>query len=179
MEYVGLLFTVFSWLAGAFLLLKWRGTHEMSISRHAASSRKASLLFATVMCGIGGIFYYWILVWLTPELGLGWEFQALVILAFIGQFIAGLVPDVPGRRRFIHRLGAYGMALLFLPLSLMLTTAPQASQLAQWFGLLCLPWLVFAGIWGVRHWKDRRHYLPIQVAFIVVFQVQILVTAYL
>src|SRR4051812_33711756 len=99
MKYLGLVLIVLSWAAGAYLLIKYRGTRKMSISQHAASHKHAALLFAVVLSGSGALFYYWLLRWFVPKLGLGGWFVALLTLAFVGQFVAGLVADTTGLHR--------------------------------------------------------------------------------
>jgi hypothetical protein len=115
-EYLGLVLTVLSWLSGAYLVRKWQGSNAMSLSLHASSNKIAFQLFATVLVIIGGTFYAWLLLWLAPHLGLSGIFILLVTLTILCLFIAALVPDSSGNKRRVHRIAAYTMAYLYLPL---------------------------------------------------------------
>jgi hypothetical protein len=178
-EYLGLTVVFLSWIAGGYLLSKWRGSNDMSISQHAATSRQASVLFAVVMSGGGLLFYYWTLKWLVPRLDLGLWFSFLITLAFIGQFVAGLVADVVGHRRRIHRIAAYAMAYLFLPLSVLLINASNISGPARIIGILCLIYMIGSLLLINLVPATRKHYLIYQASYIVAFQLQILSAAYL
>jgi hypothetical protein len=131
-----------------------------------------------VLNGGGLLFYYWLLSWFAPRLGLGKWFVVLLTLAFVGQFVAGTVPDVSGVKRRIHRLAAYGMAYLFVPLSILMVNAPHISTLGKYFGLLCLAYLFSGWFLFLFFPKSKEHYLVFQVLYVVAFQLQILVAAY-
>jgi hypothetical protein len=181
-EYLGLALIILSWIAGGYILTKWRGTNAMSISQHAASSKRSSLIFAAVLSGAGVLFYYWLMAWFVPELGLGKLFVVLLTFAFIGQFVAGLVPDalsdVSGVKRRVHRVAAYGMAYLFVPLSLLILMAPHASGFGRYFGIVCLAYLICGWLLISFVPGSRKHYLVFQVVYVVAFQLQILITIY-
>ena len=56
LSWVGLIMAMISWVAGAVLLLRWKGNDGMSISQHAASAPGAHVVFATTLIIGGGFF---------------------------------------------------------------------------------------------------------------------------
>lgn len=179
MKYLGLVLVLLSWLAGAYILRKWRGTNAMSISQHAVTNRQASWLFTTTLCVLGPLFYYWLVKWFAPELSLGGAFTTLATLTFACQFVAGLIPDHKGWQRRAHRGAAYGMAYLFLPLSWLILNAPAIGPFAHWFGAICFAWMITSLGLTTFIASTRRQYLVYQTAYIMTFQIQILASAYI
>lgn len=165
-------------MIGGIIIWKWRIDNTKSISEHAASHRTAFLLCGVVLSIIGPLFYLWVLKYLVEPLALGTAFVGLMGFAIVLQFATGLVPDVPGWKRTVHRSTAYGMAALFFPLAILLTIHDGISTLAFVFGLLSVGYMITG--WFLFYFvpKSRENYLIFQALYIVVFQVQILVTAY-
>ncbi len=178
MKYLGLVLVLLSWVGSGYILAKWRGNKAMSLSAHAATSRHSALLFAGVLIGVGSLFYVWMLKWFVPALGLSRLFIGLLTLAFAAQLVAGLVPSVPVVRRQVHRMAAYGMALVFLPLSFMMLSAPNIQTFGRVAGIVCLVWLSFSCLLFALAPKARKAYLIFQVLYVMVFQLQILLIAY-
>lgn len=177
-EYFGLVAVGLSWLIGGLILWKWRIDNTKSISEHAASHRTAFLLCGLVLSVVGPLFYLWTLKYVVSPLGLGFSFTATLTLAILLQVATGLVPDVPGWKRTVHRFTAYGMAALFFPLSIMLLLADGISVWAFLSGLMSVGYMVLG--WFLFYFvpKSRDHYLIFQALYIVVFQLQILLVAY-
>ena len=118
-EYLGLILVVLSWLGGYLLISKFYDKNLPTISKHAASSRTASWLFAAILIVLGAAFYWWIIKWLTPQLELSLAFSVTLTIAILCQFIAALAPDIDGWRGVAHRWSAWSMAVLYLPLSVL------------------------------------------------------------
>jgi hypothetical protein len=130
-QYLGLILVLVTWLAGYYLVMKWRDKNSHTISRHAASTKHASLLFAAVLISCGFLFYIWLLKWFIPHLGLGLAFLIALTMAMLGQLVTALAPDIEGLRRTIHHYAAYTMAILFMPLTALIFMAPHTSTLAR------------------------------------------------
>lgn len=177
-EYFGLIAVGLSWLIGGLIIWKWRIDNTKSISEHAASHRTAFLLCGVVLSIIGPLFYLWILKYLVEPLELGSVFVAIMGLAIALQFATGLVPDVPGWKRKVHRFTAYGMAALFFPLAVMLTLHSGISTIAFVVGIGSVGYMVLG--WFLFNFvpKSRENYLIFQSLYIIVFQLQILAVAY-
>lgn len=180
-EYLGLLLVGLSWLGGYVLFSRWYDKSLPTISRHAASNRVATRLFAVILILVGAAFYYWLIKWFTPHLRLPMAFELILTLTIICQFTAALAPDVAGWRGVVHRWSAYLMAVLYVPLSIFIIGSPAVTLYVQ---LLCgalLAYMVigciFVAILGKA--KEKEKYLPLQVSYIASFQLIILLAAYL
>ncbi|MBL8122423.1 hypothetical protein JNM87_06795 [Candidatus Saccharibacteria bacterium] len=149
-----------------------------TISRHAASTKRASLLFAVVLIGCGSLFYVWLLRWFVPHLQLGVLFEIVLTLAILGQIITALAPDIEGLSRTVHHYAAYTMAILFMPLAWLIFTAPHISAPARLFVGIAGFYLISSFTTVVILGKLRRYFLPFQASYIIVFQCAILVAAY-
>jgi hypothetical protein len=176
---LGAIMVATSWVAVGVILSKWRGNNGMSISQHAASARNAHWVFAMTLIVGGGIFYYWLVVWFTPKLGLPLTFVALLTLAVAAQMIAGAVPDTVNWKRRVHRITSYAMAVLFVPLTVYILFAPHISTMARGIGIGCLSYMVGAFFLIILLKRARAHYLIFQALYVVAFQIVILAAAYL
>ena len=178
-KFLGLLLILINWVSGLYLTRKWRGTRAMSISEHAASHKSAAKLFALVLIIGGGIFYVWLVAWFVPHLKLPAGFIVLLSVTMLGQVTAGIIPDAEGWKRIVHRTAAYGMAMLYLPLSFIIVSAHATPSNARITGTVCLTYMISAGLVFFTVKKARSHYLIAQSLYIVAFQLIILSAAYL
>lgn len=178
MKFLGLFLVLLSWVVGAYMLRKWRGSRTMTISQHAASNSNALKLFATILIAGGLAFYVWLVRWFTPTLNLSALFVILVTIALLTQVVAGLIPDSEGLKSKIHRAAAYSGAFLYLPLSALILTASKISTPAQIIGLVCFLYMIIASFSYFFVKKARNHYLIFQTLYIVAFQIVILAAAY-
>lgn len=179
LEPLGALSILMSWVAGFYLLTKWRGTKSMSISQHAASTKHAYLLFAATLTFGGSLLYVFILDWFMPHLGLGFWFGLLYTVTFLAQLVAAWVPDTHGLAHRVHFWAAYFMAFLFMPLALYVTIAEHISLAARIVSILCLGYMFVAWIIFVTLRKAREKYLVFQALYIVAMQVVILAASYI
>lgn len=178
-QYLGLALVPISWVAGVYMVRKWRGTYAMSISKHAASTKGASALF-TIVLGVGsGLFYWWLIRWVTPHLGLGALFVVLLSVTAAAQIIVALIPDSFGWRHHVHQKVALSMAILYLPLIYLILTSSNISNIAQVVGFACLAYMLIAAIGYATIKQLRNYYLIFQSLYIVAFQLIILAAAYL
>lgn len=179
LHYLGLVLVLASWVAAAILIFKWRDKDLSTISKHAASTRKATLLFATVLIGLGLPFYYWILAWLVPHLQLDSLFKVVLFLTIALQIVTALIPDIMGWRRLIHRFSAFSMALLYLPMALLIINAPLISSSARVIAIISVFYMISTFILIAILGRAKRNYLIFQTLYVVSMQVVILSGAYI
>ena len=177
-KYLGLILVIFSWLAGGYLIIKWRDKTLPTISRHAASSKHASLFFAVVLIIGGLLFYLWLLKWFMPHLDLGVAFGTILTVAVACQIVTALAPDTTGKSKLIHHYAAYSMALLYLPLTALIIIAPHISDGAQIICSIAGLYLVATFITIVLLGQAKDKYLLFQALYVMAFQSLILVAAY-
>lgn len=178
-EYLGLFLVVLSWLGGYLLISRFYNKDLPTISKHAASNRTASRLFATILILVGAAFYWWLIKWFAPHLGLTFIFETILTITILCQFIAALAPDVNGWRGVIHRWSAWLMAILYLPLSVFIITSPQMTLISQAICSLLLLYMLIGFVLVAIMGKAKSKYLPLQASYVVSFQLIILVAAYI
>ena len=178
-QYIGLILVPISWLAGVYLVRKWRGTYAMSVSKHAASARGASKLFAVVLGGGSGLFYWWLIQWFTPHLELGTVFVVLLSFTATAQIAVALIPDTVGWRHHVHQKTALTMAACYVPLTYLVLASSKVSTSARIIGYACITCTAVAGLLFFCVKKTHNYYLFFQSLYIVAFQVIILSAAYL
>lgn len=169
---------VATWIAGWYLLTRWRDKDFLSISRHAASSPMTMALFAVVLIGCGAVLYWWLAFWLGPKLGLGSLYLGILAAAFVCQVVTAAVPDISGWYRKVHKLAAWTMAWLFLPMAWLVATAPVMDQPARVICVALAGYMTFGAVMGVAR-KIRARFLFFQASYIVALQLIILTAAYL
>lgn len=177
-QYLGLILVLISWVLAMTLILKWRDKELVTISKHGAVSKKTKALFASALIGLGATFYYWILTWVVPRLQLGDTFISLLFLTIALVVVTALVPDTPGWRRNVHHIAAFGMAILYLPLVVLIINA-TTSEIARLIGLGCLIYMATSFVLVAIIGKAKQHYLIFQILYIVAMQVAILSAAYI
>lgn len=179
LEYLGLLLIPLSWLALGYMLITWRGTYDMSISKHAASHKSAYKLFILTLVIGGLVFYYWLLRWFTPHLNLGHPFVFTLSLTILLQVIAGIIPDSTGWKHRVHQSTAYFMAVLYIPLTYLIVTSENISLTAQIISAACIAYIFLSAYLFFFVRKARNYYLIFQSLYIVSFQIIILSAAYI
>lgn len=178
-QYMGLILVPISWLAGIYLVRKWRGTYAMSISKHAASAKGATKLFAIVLGGGSVLFYWWLIQWFTPHLELGTRFVVLLCFTAAAQIIVALVPDSVGWRHHIHQKVAVTMAVCYAPLAYLILTSGKITNFARLIGYLFIAYVIMVVVLFFFVKKSREYYLIFQSLYIAAFQLVILTAAYL
>lgn len=179
LEYFGLAFVVGSWIGGFYIVKRWYDKSLPTISKHAASNKTASYIFAAILIGFGLVFYYWLNRWFVPHLGLDAYFQAILALTIACQILVGLAPDTDGWSRKVHRWAAYTMAVLYLPLSLMIIDSDQLTTLARILCALLALYMLLTFVLVAVARKAKSKYLFFQASYLIAFQVLILSAAYL
>jgi hypothetical protein len=179
LQYSGLTLVIGSWIGGYYIVRRWYDKSLPTISRHAASNKTASRIFASILIGFGLVFYYWLNRWFVPYLDLGVYFQGILGFTVLCQILVGLAPDTTGWSRTIHRWAAYTMGVLYLPLSVLIIASHQLTAIARIICvLLALYMLVTFSLVAVAR-KAQDKYLFFQASYLVAFQVLILSAAYL
>lgn len=118
--YLGLVLVLFSWVCGAYLLVRWHDQGSATISKHAASTGASYLLFVSTLVGIGSLFFAWAFRYLVPQSSAPMVLRFLLALGFLLQTVTATVPDRPGWQRTVHQYGAWGMAISWLPLTFLI-----------------------------------------------------------
>lgn len=175
---LGLLSITLTWLGLLFLISKWRGNKSMSFSLHAAQSRSGHIFYIMLFSITLPIFYLVIINWYVPSLNLPNLFTYLLIVGIIGQFIAVWVPAVGGLIEKIHNFGAYLMASMLIPLSILVAFA-QVQGLVKQIAVIGILYMTI--IW-IMHFDLKRikpNYLYFQSIYIAFFHLIILLSTYL
>lgn len=178
-EYLGLVLVLSNWILIGLAVRRLGITRHRSISEHIASTRSGYWLGVLGLTVIGAMFFVWIMGYVVPKLGLGQGFVWLLMGAIALQVIAGFVPDDARTwRSKVHRVAAYGEAALFVPMSVLITGSSDISRIGVIAGMVALGYFLVSLLLYFFVPKARDHYIIFQALFIVVFQVQILVSAY-
>lgn len=178
LKYVGLLVVMFSWLLGGYFLQKWHQPSADTISKHAIHSKSAMRVFALLMISYAFLFYGWLILWFAPHLRLGAFFVVLAILALICQLIAGIIPDLPGRRHVVHTVAADLMAGLYIPLALLILLAASNAPSKLLSSVVVAAMFAMVVASAVYAHKAKRS-LALQASYLIAFQVVIMISAYL
>ncbi len=178
-RYLGLVLVITSWMGGYYLVRRWYDKDLPTISRHAASNKTASRIFAAILIGFGLIFYYWLNRWFVPHLQLSVYFRGLLACTIVCQILVGLAPDTNGWSRTIHRWAAYTMAVLYLPLSVLILSSHKLTHLARSIGVVLAVYMLSAFILVAMAHRAKDKYLFFQASYLIAFQVLILSSSYL
>lgn len=177
--YTGLVCVLLSWIGIAVILYRHRGSNLKTISKHAANSQHTALVFAVLLIGLGILFYAWCITWLRAQLAVSSWFLACMTLTLLCQIITGLARDVSGVEGKIHRTAAYSMAVMYAPTVLSMLASDLIHDPARIIMVLLLLYMITTFMLFVLVRRIRKYYLPFQSLYIVAFQLQFIVAAYL
>lgn len=166
------------WIGLAFLVYKWPGKLDMSLSRHAAQTKWASVYYASLLMPAVAAFYLFMTRWFIPTYHLPKLATYVLLIGVLGQYIACLVPDTTGVASKIHQAGGYTMSVT-LSIMLWLTIfASGTSAAARWIDIVIVG--VMAYLYGLFLFvpKARKRFLIYQSTYVVLFHTAILVATY-
>ncbi len=178
-KYFGVISVLLTWTALGYMLVRTYSKDHGSLSRHAASSKRAAIFFTAVLLPTGVAFCAWSMAWLGPHIGLTILFSIVLVATLLCLLLTVLITDTPGWRRKAHHHIAYTMAVLFMPLALLITIAPGVSLPARVLCAVMFAYMVTSYTWVVlmHHFTDK--FLIFQISYIMVFQMVALVAGYL
>ncbi len=169
-----------SWLALTLLVTKWRGHKGMSFSQHAAASRQAYVTMVVAETVVFTLFTVFIYKWFSPTFKLPPLFTVLVAMTSLGFVIAAWIPDTTGWKRGVHRVAAYGAAVLMVPAALIAFHTIQQPIIVRIFWALTVVYLLSCLLFFVfNRQKAYKYHLILQAPYIVLFEMTILMTTYI
>jgi len=178
-HFLGLFLMILTWMVGLYLIRKWRNKSLLTISKHASSTVWSYLLFALSLSAIGISLYIWLLRWFMPHLKLNALFGSILTLMIICLVVTAVIPDTKGLSRRLHRIAAFSMAVLYLPLSLLIALSATLHVITR---ILCLGLLIYMLLtftFVVLMKRSQQRYLVFQGLYIVAFQLIVLSAAYM
>jgi hypothetical protein len=175
---LGLLSITIIWLGLIFVLYRWRGNKSMSFSLHAAQTKSGQLFYFFLFLTTLPLFYLFIVLWFVPTLQLGLLFVALTTVGIIGQFIAVIIPSLPGWKENVHNIAAYIMGLTFIPLAAMIGLADTGS-VTKSVALVAVLYMLITPILYLLVKKTHNYYLYFQAVYIAAFHAVVLTATYI
>ena len=174
---LGLLSIVVAWVGLFILIWKWKGNKSMTFSQHAAKHKSAQIYYFLLWAICLPPFYWFMINPFSDKLGLGLLFKLVVSLATFCMLVAASVPEIAGWKYTVHRLAAFGMAWLFVPLVVLVLTA-NASAISHKVAISSLIYMVFCIAILQKNRRNHPKMLILQGLYIVVFDLAILVAFY-
>lgn len=171
-------FSIF-WLTTIVMIALLKGDKTKSISSHAASAKKTSLVFGAVGVVSAVFLILFFVKWFTPTFQLGLIFNLLVIGMLILFGIAGAVPDTKGVKHTVHIWSAVVASILLLPAMILIIVSNQVSQTAQIFTALSLLTMITIGYQLTKKNRTDSRLLLYEALYFLCFDLSILVATYL
>jgi len=173
-QWLGLIITLIVWLGLAFLLLRWRNHQLNSISAHGAA-----LVFKVVLVGGGLAYYWWLVGWYAPHLHLSNLFVTILTVVIAYQIFTGLNNGNAGFSKDLHDYTSQTMALLYIPLTVLIVGSHELNLTAHIICTCLLIYMVNSYVIVEIMKRLKPIHLIFQLAYVVAFQLVILVSAYL
>ncbi len=167
------------WPAAIYIVRKWPNGRHITFSQHAASNKKASLIFGIAITLETSFYTLFLYRWFIPTFHMGMLFKVLVAIILVLHLMAGLVPETKGLAKKTHRFVAYAATWLFLPTQFILTitsTIPLLARIvsASFFVILCASCVLYLTTPRAREVK-----LLIQTACIAALPITLIAATYL
>ncbi len=174
----GLLALTTFWFTTVVMIALLRGDKTKSISSHAASAKKAALIFGIVATFSAILLILFFVKWFTPTFHLGLVFNIFVIGMLILFGIAGVVPDTKGIKHKVHVWSAVMASVLLLPGMVIIILSTEISQVAQIFTSLALLAILAIGYQLLRTNRKNDRLLVYEALYFLCFDLSILVATY-
>lgn len=181
LQYLGLVCVIGTWIIMGVLMWRWYDPTLKTISQHVARHRSAYVMFVVGVGLVPLVYYVWMLVWMMPHLGLGWWYGVVATIAIVLQVISALVPADKNRQPYmaIHDVAAKLMGISYLPMMWMIAFAPYISDIAQVITVVLSGVNSVLAVYFMLTWERQRHVVMWQATYIVIFQLIMLIAAYL
>ena len=166
------------WITTVVMIRLLRGDKTKSISSHAASAKKVSMVFGLVSALSAIVLILFFMKWFTPTFQLGTIFNLLVIGMLILFGIAGIVPDKKGIKHTVHIWSAVVASVLLLPAMTLIIGSNQISQVARIFTAIALVAMVFIGYQLIKRNRNNSRLLMYEALYFLCFDLSILVVTY-
>jgi hypothetical protein len=167
------------WAAILIIVKKWPGHRSMTISAHAAAYKEAYLFFAIVRSFANPFFALFLFGWFIPALRLPTVASVLAALFLVFDLVTAWIPQVPGWKGTVHKVTAYAMASLYLPLAVIIALSPEVSDTARVIIYGCITaMVVYWGIFAVSK-KPKEYFLYFQMTYFILFDTVFLSAAFL
>ncbi len=168
---------------GVWLSVRTKHVDAKTTSELAVTSRKDYLIFATGL-SLGGLFlalctYGYMRYNLSiPEL-----YYYIYGFMLVLQIIAAWVPDTKGWKHTVHYFTAWIFSYLILVLAGLLlvddySAKSEVTGLILGLGSILLLFMVFIGTYGGRPGGTKKQFLRSQQAYIIAFQILLLLRVY-
>ncbi len=181
MQHLGLITILITALAGVLTMRFWPMENRRSYSENIARNRSSRIAFGVYMTIVTLLYYWFVLAWLGPELGMGVWYYALVWLALTLQLTLAWVPATEGRSMFVHNIAAYGVALVMpavVAVILFTTTVTLSTLQVIAAAMFLLFALVIGGLYMFTP-SARKNFLYFQLVYFVAFWIVMLAFTYL
>jgi hypothetical protein len=178
-EVLGILSILSVWLCCGFLVYKWPGKLNMSLSQHAAQTRAASVYYAVLLIPAVTGFYLFMSRWFIPTFKLDPSVRYILLAGTAGQYVACLIPDTKGLKSHIHQIAAYTMAATLSFMVVYLVFAANISMFSRVLNIVILVAMIY--LYGLFLFvpKSRQKFLIYQSLYVILFHLAILSTTYI
>lgn len=166
------------WLTTIVMIAVLKGDKTKSISSHAASAKKVSLVFGIVGAVSAIFLILFFAKWFTPTFQLGALFNLLVIGMLVLFGVAGIVPDTKGVKHTVHIWSAVIASVLLLPAMVLIIVNNQVSQVAQVFTAVAFVAMIFIGYRLVKRSRTDSRLLIYEALYFLCFDLSILAVTY-
>jgi len=167
------------WAAMMVIIKKWPGNRSMTISAHAAAYKEAYLFFAIVRTVANPFFALFMFGWFIPTLQLPISASILVGLWLVGDLVTAWIPQVVGWKGTVHKVAAYAMASVFLPLGIIIALSPIITDTAQTVVTVCLSSMALYWLIYVVSERSKDYFLYFQLTYFLLFDATFLAAAFL
>jgi len=169
----GILTVTFTWVGLLFLVKRWPGDSSMTFSQHAAQTSSAQLYYAVMWSLALPPFVSFIIYGVYDRLSLPSIFIPLVIAASTLMLVAAYVPEIGGWKTTIHRLAAFSMATLFLPIVVLIALSGELSAVGRVVTVPIAMYMAWQIVFLTVVKRQHPKMLYLQGSYIALFQVAI------
>lgn len=168
-----------SWVLLVILVRTWKGNASMTLSQHAAQFRASRIYYAAMWLLVLPPFVWFMIGPFLDKLELGILFKITALVAGFLMLIAAIVPELPGWKYHVHRYAAFGMATLFMPLTLMIGVASNANNIARTVSIILFIGMLVTTIYLSFRGGKHPRMLIFQSLYVLAFHISILAAYYL
>ena len=151
----------------------------MSISRHAATDKKAYWFMLIVETVVFTMLYIFVVYWLTPAFNLPSFVNILITTSCLGFVLAAIIPDVSGWKSTFHSLSAYTASTILIPILTIMYISKNVSDFAKFVIILALIFQLGSVSVFMVIKNAKKYHLYIQAIYFLMFDLSLLAVAYI
>lgn len=165
------------WVTTLIMIYRVQAGSTKTISSHAATSKKAAILFGLITASTMAMLILFSVRWFVPTFQFAWFYGVLLVAIWFLFGLAGVFPDTKNLAHRIHSFSATGASILLLPAIFLMALNTHIDSVVRGFVLVAtVIMLVIGYLLAIK--RQRHRVLIYEALYFLTFDIAMLVVTY-